>query len=234
VDGLFAPDHLLALLVIAAVGAVLVVAARRAPGRWVRVAALLLAVTLVGAEVGWWLFLATTGSSEYQLASALPLQLCDMAIFIGALALVLRTQILIEVTYFWGLAGTLQALLTPDLPQGFPSFPYFQYYVAHGGIVIAALLLVVGMRCRPRRDAIWRVMAITFAYVAFVGAVDAFSGLNYMYLRAKPPTASLFDLMGPWPWYLVVATGVGVVLFLILDAPFRLSRRTPLESGALP
>src|SRR6185312_9509899 len=228
-----APDHVLALLVIAVVGAVVVIAARSSPGPWVRIAALLLAVTLVAAEIGWWIFLATTGTSEYQLASALPLQLCDMAIFVGALALVLRTQILIEVTYFWGLAGTLQALLTPDLPQGFPSFPYFQYYVAHGGIVIAALLLVVGMRCRPRRDAMWRVMAITFAYVAFVGAVDALSGLNYMYLRAKPPTASLFDLMGPWPWYLVVATGVGVVLFLILDAPFRLSRR-PVESGALP
>jgi len=216
--------------VIAVIGAALVTAARRSPGPWVRVATLALAVVLVGAEVGWWIFLARTGSSEYQLASALPLQLCDMAIFIGALALVLRSQILIEITYFWGLAGTLQALLTPDLPQRFPSFPYFQYYAAHGGIVIAALLLVVGMRCRPRHDAIWRVMAITLAYVAFVGAVDAFSGLNYMYLRAKPASASLFDLMGPWPWYLVVATGVGVALFVVLDAPFR--ARRAIESRA--
>jgi uncharacterized membrane protein YwaF len=55
-----------------------------------------------------------------------------------------------------------------------------------------------------------------------------------MYLRAKPPTASLFDLMGPWPWYLAVATAVGVVLFLVLDAPFRARRviesRAPLKS----
>lgn len=229
-DGLFAPDHLLALLVVAVCAIVLVVAARKTPGPWIRVAAMVLAVVLVGAEIGWWIFLATTGSSDYQLASALPLQLCDAAIFIGAVALVLRTQILVEITYFWGLAGTLQALLTPDLPQGFPSFPYFQYYVAHGGIVIAALLLVFGMRLRPRRDAIWRVIAITLVYVAFVGAVDAATGLNYMYLRAKPATASLFDLMGPWPWYLVVATAVGVALFLVLDAPFR--ARRAIESRA--
>ena len=218
---LLSTEHLLAVTAIVAITAVLVAAARLRPGPWTGIACIALAVILVGAEVGWWAYLATTHASGGDLASALPLQLCDAAIFIAAAALVLRKQLLVEVTYFWGLAGTIQAVITPDLPQHFPSFLFFQYYVAHGGIVAAALFLVVGLGQRPRRAAVVRIALITIAYTLLVGAIDAATGANYMYLRNKPASASLLDLLGPWPFYIVWASLVGVALLLILDAPFR-------------
>src|SRR3981081_354674 len=144
-------EHMLAVAAIAICAAVLVVAASRRPGSWTRAAGFALAVLLVGAEVGWWIYLGVTGAKDAELGTALPLQLCDAAIFISAFALIFRTQLLVEVTYFWGLAGTIQALITPDLPQHFPTFPFFQYYVAHGGIVTAALFLVVGLGQWPPR-----------------------------------------------------------------------------------
>ncbi|HEV2029536.1 MAG TPA: TIGR02206 family membrane protein [Candidatus Dormibacteraeota bacterium] len=225
---MLATEHLAAVAAIVVAATALVVAARQWPGSWTTTAARILAAVLVSAEVGWWIYLATSGLSRSELATAFPLQLCDAAIFIAALALLLRHQLLVEVTYFWGLAGTLQALITPDLPQHFPSFPFFQYYVAHGAIVTAALFLVVGLRQWPRRNAVLRVIAITIAYVLLVGAVDAVTGANYMYLRSKPPTASLFDLMGPWPWYVAGAAVLGIALLFILEAPFHwLRHRTP-------
>jgi hypothetical integral membrane protein (TIGR02206 family) len=224
VCGVLAPEHLAAVAAILVVASGLVLTARMQPGSWTTAAARVLAAVLVGAEIGWWIYLATSGLSRSELGTAFPLQLCDAAIFIAAFALVLRNQLLVEVTYFWGLAGTLQALITPDLPQHFPSFPFFQYYVAHGGIVTAALFLVIGLRQWPRRDAVFRVIAITIAYVLLVGAVDAVTGANYMYLRSKPPTASLFDVMGPWPWYLAEAGVLGIALLFILEAPFRVLR----------
>jgi len=136
-----------------------------------------------------------------------------------------RRQRVVEVAYFWGLAGTIQALLTPDLPQHFPSYPYFQYYIAHGGVVAAALVLVVGLRRHPRRWAVAWVAGLTVAYAALVGFVDAVTGADYMYLRSKPPSATLLDVLGPWPWYILSAAAIAVCLFAILDAPFRLRRR---------
>ena len=224
VCGVLATEHLAAVAAIVVVAAALVLTARLRPGSWTTTAARILAAVLVSAEVGWWIYLATSGLSGSDLATAFPLQLCDAAIFIAAFALLLRRQLLVEVTYFWGLAGTLQALITPDLPQHFPTFPFFQYYLAHGGIVAAALFLVVGLRQWPRRNALIWVIAITIAYVLLVGAVDAVTGTNYMYLRSKPPIASLFDLMGPWPWYVVGSAVLGIALLFILDAPFRLLR----------
>jgi hypothetical integral membrane protein (TIGR02206 family) len=228
----FSTEHLLAVAAIAICAAVLVAAARLRPGRWTRAAGLALAVLLVGAEVGWWIYLGVTGAKDAELGTALPLQLCDAAIFISAFALIFRTQLLVEVTYFWGLAGTIQALITPDLPQHFPTFPFFQYYFAHGGIITAGLFLVIGLGRWPRRDAFLRVLVVTIAYVLLVGAIDAATGANYMYLRSKPP-ASLLDLLGPWPWYLGWAGLIGVALLFVLDAPFRLlRRRSTLDADA--
>lgn len=229
-SGLAAPEHVGALAVIAVAITVLVVAARRSPGAWLKA----LAVVLLLDELSWWVYVAAGGGTPGERAQPLPLQLCDVAIFIAAAALWTRHQLLVELLYFWGLAGTLQALLTPDLPQHFPSYPYFQYYVAHGGVVGAALLLVVGMRLYPRPWAVVRVLGLTFAYAAIVGLVDLLTGSDYMYLRAKPPSPTLLDFLGPWPVYILSAAVIGLGLFAVLDSPFRLRRRTSSVNSKLP
>ena len=225
---LLAPEHIGALIVIAVATAVLIAAARRPnPDAWMKV----LAVVLVVDEVSWWVYLLAGGVPGSVLAQSLPLQLCDTAIFIAAAALWTRHPLLVEITYFWGLAGTIQALLTPDLPQHFPSYPYFQYYIAHGGVVAAALLLVVGLRTHPRPWAVAKVAGLTIAYAALVGAVDFATGADYMYLRVKPPSPTLLDALGPWPWYIGAAALLGAPLFAVLDAPFRWRRVRPSAEG---
>ena len=50
-----------------------------------------------------------------------------------------RWQLGVELSYFWGLTGTLQAVLTPDLSVSFPHLEFFEFVVGHVGIVIAAI-----------------------------------------------------------------------------------------------
>lgn len=38
-----------------------------------------------------------------------------------------------------------------------------------------------------------------------------------MYLRDKPSHNSLLNLMGPWPWYIVLTAALGLVLLLGLQ-----------------
>ena len=219
---LLATEHIGALAAVAVFCVIAVISARKRPGVWIKA----LAVVLVVDEVSWWVYLLAGGQPGSRLAWSLPLQLCDVGIFVAGFALWFRRRWLVEVTYFWGLTGTLQALLTPDLPQHFPSYPYLQYYIAHGGVVAAALLLVFGLGLHPRRSAVARVAAITVAYTTFVGIVDALTGANYMYLRSKPATPTLLDAMGQWPWYIVWAGVVAVVLFLALDFLARVAARS--------
>jgi hypothetical integral membrane protein (TIGR02206 family) len=203
----------------------LCLAARWRPGRWTRWAGLALSAVLVADAVTF--VAAPIVQHRWSVGTSLPLALCDIALVIAAAACAFPDQqLLVELTYFWGLAGTLQAVATPDLGSAFPGLEFFEYVVGHVGIVIAAFFLVVGLRRRPRPGAVPRVFAITVLYAAVVGSFDAVTGTDYMFLAAKPLTWSLLSVLGPWPWYLVSAAGLAIVLLVALDLPFRSSRFT--------
>jgi len=209
---------------IATVGCtVLCVAARRRPGPWTVATARAVGLALVADAVSYSVGLGLQGT--WSPKTSLPLALCDVGVLVAAAACWWRVPLLVELTYFWGLAGTLQAVATPDLNVGFPHLVFFQYVVGHTGIVLAALFLVVGMQIVPRPGAVPRVFAITAGYTAVVGLVDALTGANYMFLRAPPGEWTLLRVLGPWPWYVVSAAGVALVLLTLLDAPFWSRRR---------
>ncbi|MGI8607849.1 MAG: TIGR02206 family membrane protein [Candidatus Dormibacteria bacterium] len=220
---LYSPTHLGAIVALVVLSIGLVLAARARPGGWTRYAGWGLAVLLVVNEVAWWGVLVVRG--EWGWDYALPLYLCDAAGFVAAVALVTRRRLLVEVTYFWGLAGTIQAMITPDLHYDFPSYFYFQYFIQHIGIVVAALFLVVGLEIRPRKGAVVRVVALTVVFTAIAGMADVITGGNYMYLHRKPSGGSLLDYMGPWPLYIVAGVPIAVALLVLLDLPFWGSRR---------
>ena len=87
--------------------------------------------------------------------------------------------------------------------------------------MVAALVLVIGRRIVPRPGAVWRVFGATLAVAAAAGTANLLTGGNYMWLREKPDEASLLDVMGPWPWYIVSAAALALLLFTLLAAPFR-------------
>ncbi|HET9410461.1 MAG TPA: TIGR02206 family membrane protein [Candidatus Dormibacteraeota bacterium] len=225
-------EHLITVAVILAAITILVAAARLRPGRWTEVAAHALALLIVVNEVGWWVW--AWQASRLSLQNNLPLFLCDVAAFVAAAALITRAPLLVEVTYFWGIAGTANGIISPDIGDHFPSYPFFQYFIQHGAIPAAALFLVVGLRIYPRPWAAVRVFALSVVLVV----VDAFANLltdgNYMFLRTVPPGANLLDLFGPWPWYIFGGALLTVVFFAALDAPFRISALSRARSRTSP
>jgi hypothetical integral membrane protein (TIGR02206 family) len=213
-------DYWIAVAIGAALCVVACVAARRRPERPARLIGNAISVVLGADAVTFVLRPAIVGG--WTASTSLPLDLCDLALVIAAVTCSWpRWQLGVELTYFWGLAGTLQGVVTPDLSVSFPHLEFFEFVVGHLGIVIAALYLVVGLRRAPRPGAVPRVLAVTLAYTALVGVIDWLADANYMYLARVPGRTSLLSVLGPWPWYIGSAAGVAVLLFLILDAPFR-------------
>jgi hypothetical integral membrane protein (TIGR02206 family) len=154
-----------------------------------------------------------------------PLHLCDMAIFVGLFALVTRSPLACEVLYFWACAGTLLAIITPDVLVGFPHPTFLSYFALHGAVVVAAILVVWGLGRSPRSGAVWRALLITNAYAALVGVVNLVFGTNFLFLCAKPEGRTLLDWFGPWPVYILVAEFVALGLFTLLALPFRRGAR---------
>lgn len=156
---------------------------------------------------------------ELTLAKALPLQLCDAAAAVCALALFTRRQLPFELAYFWGLAGVTQALVTPpDLPP-LDDPDTWRYFAVHAG-ALAGVAYLLGQGLRPRRGAWRRVSLLTIAYTCFVGLADWALDANYMWLSEKP-AGSVLELFGPWPFYIVGGAVLGASLFYLLELPCR-------------
>jgi hypothetical integral membrane protein (TIGR02206 family) len=150
----------------------------------------------------------------------LPLHLCDFAVLIAVWALLTRRQLAVEILYFWGLSGTIIAMLTPDVSRGFPDDRCVSFFALHGGVAVSAAVLVFGLGIRPRLGAHVRVFWLTNAYAAIAAVIDIVANENYLYLRAKPSHPSILDVMGPWPWYILAADILAFALFRVLMIPF--------------
>jgi hypothetical integral membrane protein (TIGR02206 family) len=218
----FSPPHLVALAVWILGTAVCVLAGRRASpdAVWVR----WFCRGLAGLILGFWAgeYVADVILGVYTARFTLPLQLTDLISVTAACALVTRRTWAVELTYFWAFTATLQATLTPDLSQNFPSVYYFTYFGYHIGALWAAAFLVWGLGIRPRRWAAARTLAATVTWAVVAGTADVITGGNYMYLASKPAHSSLLSVLGPWPWYVAGALGAGAVLLAIVDGVTRL------------
>jgi len=222
-------EHIGALVVSAAVTALLVTGARRRGDDWVVFIGHGLALVILVAYACEHLVYALRG--EWTVRVNLPLHLTDAVtlVSIGALWRP-ESALLTELVYFWALTASLQAVLTPDLGQTFPDPLYFTYFTTHAGAVAAAGLLVFGARRTPRAGAVLRVYAATAGFALLAALGTLLTGGNYMYLRRKPSHASLLDVMGPWPAYIVSAAALGLFLFLALAASARLITPRPASS----
>lgn len=217
-----ARDHLLAVAVIALAAILLPVFLRRrsepAAGREVR---MVLAALLVASVTGYLGLAAASG--EIGPLDFLPFHLCDLAIFVAILGLLTLDARAVEVLYYWALAGTTLAILTPDVTGSFPDWRWIAYFATHGLVVVSATAVVFGLGRTPRPGSSRRVFLWTLAYAALVAVVNAATGANFLYLARKPVQPTLLDWFGPWPVYIAVAAGVALALFSLLEIPFRRS-----------
>lgn len=46
---------------------------------------------------------------------------------------------------------------------------------------------------------------------------------NYFWILGKPPTPSLLDYFGPWPWYIVTAAFFALAHFYTVYVPFQIN-----------
>jgi hypothetical integral membrane protein (TIGR02206 family) len=221
--------HLAALAATALGAALLVAGARRRGGGWSARARHALALLLLAGFAGEQIVYAVRG--DWSAEVNLPLQLTDAVTLVSAAALWRPAPLLVELTYFWALSASLQALITPDLGHDAPDPLYFTYVATHGGAVAAACLLVFGERRAPRRGAIARAYAVTAAFAICAAIATIATGGNYMFLRRKPVRGSLLDVLGPWPLYIVAGAALGLLLFVALAA---LARAVLSRTGSAP
>lgn len=183
-----------------------------------------LALVLFVSKAGQQVWLVT--EHAWSVKRDLPLELSDLVIILAIIMLWTGSHILFQFMYYAGLGSSIQAILTPDLGKfSYPHFRYIEFFVSHGGVVLACLFMVVAFSYRPTIRSLWMTFLIVNVYGGCIFIIDKWLGANYLYIMKKPPSASLLNYLGPWPWYIFSLELVVLISFYILYSPFWIRRK---------
>jgi hypothetical integral membrane protein (TIGR02206 family) len=186
--------------------------------KWAQVFRLLLILTLIISEVTLTIWYNYTGN--WDPVDTLPLQLCSISLILSVLMLITRNHLLFEITFFLGVGGALQAMLTPELFYDFPHYRYFHFFLAHIAIILASFYMIFIEKYRPTLKSVFKAFLALNIIAVFVFVVNIITDGNYMFLARKPSNPSLIDILGPYPWYILSLEVVALAMFLILYLPF--------------
>ncbi len=179
------------------------------------------------------IFIRSRGITTWQ--HMLPMQLCDWGMVVVIVAMWTGNQRWFEVAYFWGIGGTLQAVLTPNLRFGFPDWRFISFFTSHCGIIVGVVFLMLIRRYRPYPMSIVRVFLWSEFYFVVTFVTDKLTNFNYGFLLHKPEAFSILSFLSDsQPLYLVQMHALALLFFLGLYAPFAIVdlvsfSRTPTE-----
>ncbi|MBI5295976.1 MAG: TIGR02206 family membrane protein [Chloroflexi bacterium] len=218
---LFDPAHLAVLLAVVLLN-VLLLRFKGADERTRHAIRWTMAIILWVNEFAWHAWNYAVG--RWTIQTMLPLHLCSVLVWVGALMLVTKNYRIYEFAYLLGISGALQALLTPDLGiYGFPHFRFFQTFISHGLIVTAAIYMTTVEGFRPTWKSLGRVALWANVYMVIVFFINRAIGSNYLMVNGRPATPSLLDLLPDWPVYILYMEAIGLVCFLLLYLPFAIT-----------
>ncbi|WP_164472715.1 TIGR02206 family membrane protein [Cohnella candidum] len=217
----FSPAHWAAIAFTAAFAAAILGFRRRLAGKSAdRAVRWGLAGVLAASEVSLYAWYTVTDNWGLY---ALPFQLCTMTLWLSVAALLTRNARLSEVSFFLGILGALQAVLTPNLDETFPNFRYFHFFVAHAAIIGSGVYLAAVQGYRPTWRSALRAWGWLNVLAVPAAVANAAAGENFMFLARKPDTASMLDLLAPWPWYILQLEIIAAGLCLLLAGIVKLT-----------
>src|SRR5437764_11525892 len=158
-----------------------------------RVIIVALSAVLILNYVAYLIFIRSRGVLDWR--QMLPMQMCDWGMVVVIVAMWTGNQRWFEVASFWGIGGTLQAVLTPNLPFGFPDWRFISFFTSHCGIIIGVVFLMLTRRYRPYPMSIVRVFLWSEFYFVVTFVTDKLTDFNYGFLLNKLKAFSIMTFL---------------------------------------
>lgn len=161
----------------------------------------------------------------FDIKNDLPFHLCNLIALLLPIFSITRKYIIYEIILFWILAGTAQAVFTPDIKVGFPNYQFLKYWYVHAGLIVFIFYATYIYQMKPTFKSIFKSFIALQFYVLFMMFINKITGANYFYISRKPDGATMLDYMGEWPYYLLVTELILIPYFLLIYLPFYLYKR---------
>jgi hypothetical integral membrane protein (TIGR02206 family) len=113
--------------------------------------------------------------------------------------------------------------------SGFSHYQFLAFWAIHLLVVWAAIYLTWGRRLRPEWRSYRIAVVVSVVWAAVTFTFNSIAGTNYGFINKKPATATLLDLLGPWPVYVLTAATLILIVWALMTLPWQRTRRHPKE-----
>jgi len=180
-------------------------------------------------EIEWQAWYIIVG--EWSLDHMLPLHMCSVMTYVSMYGLLTRAKWTFPLMYFFGIAGAIQAIITPDAIYAFPHFRFMNTMFTHSLLVISGLWVFFVEGYRPTLKDLRNCFIMVHIYAVPVYFINLAIGSRYMYLGKKPATASLLDVFPEWPWYFFILQALLLLIMVGMYLPFRKLETQPVAAA---
>lgn len=236
----FSLEHILGSIAMVIIYVVMILVYKKFPSsrnRWILY--WIVAVGTVGTDLIARVLIFANGS--FSASSNLPIHMCDISAALALLILFMKDSKarinLYNMMFLWGIGGAAMALVTPELEgYAFPSFIYFNFFIRHGMIVIATLLVTFVDGYRPQIRKLPMTLGISTIMIVIVYGINQalqvippYDPGNYMFISYPPiagsPIDMLAELFGPSPNYIIGLYILASIIYTGLWLPFAIATK---------
>jgi len=151
----------------------------------------------------------------------LPISVCGWAVVFCSYMVIGKSQTLFDISYFWLLAGSIFALITPTVITytGPTRFRFYQFWLEHTLGYVAIFYMIFVHKMRPTiKSAIKSYVALVIlAVIAYFSNVIIGPGANYLFMARPESTPSILDIL-PSNFVLRILIMAAAITFLYFVA----------------
>ena len=157
----------------------------------------------------------------------LPITVCGWVAVFGSYMVIGKSQTLFDLSYFWSLAGSTFALITPTVITytGPTRFRYYQFWAEHLLCYVAIFYMIFVHEMRPTVKSIVKAYGglTVLAVIAYFANRMIGPGANYLFMARPEDTPSVLDILPPnFVLRLLVMIAVVTALFGLAYLPWYL------------
>ena len=159
---------------------------------------------------------------DFPWSRLIPIHMCNLStLFIGIFLLTER-RIFFEVSFFWGIGGGINALLTPDVPLTFPDPQYILFFFGHGLLLVCIVYACKALKNRPTLKSVKNGIYFSLAVLPIIYVINILIGppANYWYVAEKPPGLNVTSLMRDEPYHMIDIYILAVIVCYLIYLPY--------------
>lgn len=155
----------------------------------------------------------------------IPLHLCNFLPFVLIWIYAKRSRKVWGTVFFWIVLGVSQANFTPSVEFSLFHYDAIRYWMVHLGLVLLALYPALVWDWDLERSDISRTVIWLNIAAGIIFLINIFLNSNYMYVMDKPPGATFFSILPPWPSYILVLEGIIIIWSVVVYGLFQWIKR---------